>query len=66
MVNRMNKGRVLAVTAAAVLTAGQAMGADDGFEAAYGSITRGDLAAHIKTLASDDFEGREPGTSGEV
>lgn len=29
------------------------------------SITADDLARHIRTLASDEFEGRQPGTNGE-
>src|SRR5215471_10852884 len=32
---------------------------------ALDSITVADLNAHIKTLASDEFEGRSPGTHGE-
>ena len=34
-------------------------------KAATGSITSDGLMAHIKTLASDDFEGRAPGSPGE-
>ncbi len=37
----------------------------EGFDSAYASITRAELARHIETLASDAFEGREPGTEGE-
>jgi Zn-dependent M28 family amino/carboxypeptidase len=33
--------------------------------AALQSITAEDLARHIRTLASDEFEGRQPGTKGE-
>src|SRR3546814_5383501 len=29
------------------------------------AITAGDLAAHVERLASDEFEGRGPGTAGE-
>src|SRR5262249_28866288 len=29
------------------------------------SVSSGDLLRHIKTLASDEFEGRAPGTKGE-
>lgn len=35
------------------------------FDAAYQSISEEDLARHIKTLASDAYEGRAPGTKGE-
>ncbi len=34
-------------------------------KAALASITSNDLLKHIKTLASDEFEGRAPGTKGE-
>ncbi len=34
-------------------------------EAAQASITAGQLAEHIRVLASDEFEGRLPGTAGE-
>src|SRR5437667_273196 len=34
-------------------------------KAALASITSDDLLKHIKTLASDEFEGRAPGTKGE-
>src|ERR1051326_4679820 len=34
-------------------------------KAALDSITSDDLLKHIKTLASDEFEGRAPGTKGE-
>src|SRR5215468_9436526 len=34
-------------------------------KAALDSITSDDLMRHIKTLASDEFEGRAPGTHGE-
>ena len=33
--------------------------------AAYNSINETQLAGHIKTLASDEFEGRAPSTKGE-
>src|SRR5262245_54367654 len=36
-----------------------------GFLAAWNGIRAADLARHIEVLASDDFEGREPGTAGE-
>ena len=35
------------------------------FEAGAGAITPDGLLAHIKVLASDEFEGRAPGTKGE-
>ncbi|MGS2720324.1 M28 family metallopeptidase [Paraglaciecola aestuariivivens] len=37
----------------------------DNFEQAYQSINQDDLKTHIKTLASDEFEGRAPATLGE-
>lgn len=51
--------------AAASLTASAQAPQDGGFLGAYNTISKDDLAAHIKILASDDFEGREPGTEGE-
>jgi Zn-dependent M28 family amino/carboxypeptidase len=37
----------------------------NGFKAAGDSITSDDLMRHIKVLASDEYEGRGPGTKGE-
>jgi Zn-dependent M28 family amino/carboxypeptidase len=45
----------------AALAAGQGRAID----AAARSITAADLMAHIRTLASDEYEGRAPGTKGE-
>src|SRR6266545_904522 len=56
--------RVGAATAAVVcqvLCAAQAADVDD----AAASITADDLMRHIRALASDEFEGRAPGTRGE-
>jgi Zn-dependent M28 family amino/carboxypeptidase len=39
--------------------------ADDGLASAVESIKPGQILDHIKVLASDDFEGRAPGTPGE-
>src|SRR5690242_18121532 len=36
-----------------------------GFQAALETVTSEALLRHIKTLASDEFEGRAPGTRGE-
>lgn len=63
MVNGMANARALWLTA--MLAAAPAAMADDGFDAAYGSIGRDDLAGYIKTLASDEFQGRGPGSAGE-
>jgi hypothetical protein len=38
----------------------------DPLAAALASIRADDLATHVRTLASDRFEGRFPGTGGEV
>lgn len=48
-----------AVFAAALLAASPALHAQDA------SVAEADLAAHIRILASDAFEGRGPGTAGE-
>ncbi|HYC88530.1 MAG TPA: M28 family peptidase [Thermoanaerobaculia bacterium] len=39
--------------------------ADDAWRAASASITAAEMLAHISVLASDEFEGRAPGTPGE-
>lgn len=39
---------------------------DNNFEAIYASISAEPMVEHIKTLASDEFEGRAPATQGEV
>lgn len=36
------------------------------FEQAYNNISEADLRQHVKTLASDEFEGRQPTTLGET
>jgi Zn-dependent M28 family amino/carboxypeptidase len=56
-------GSSLAVHAAQAQGGATAPSADA--TAAAASITSDDLMAHIKTLASDEFEGRAPGTKGE-
>ncbi len=49
-----------------VLACAPGEGPDDGgLEAALTSITTGQLSEHIQVLASDEFEGRLPGTPGE-
>jgi len=40
-------------------------GGEHDLDAALASITADDLAAHVRVLASDEFEGRFPGTRGE-
>jgi Zn-dependent M28 family amino/carboxypeptidase len=54
-----------AFTLACAPSAPPANSANDETKAALESIKSDDLMAHIKTLASDDFEGRAPGTPGE-
>src|SRR6185436_10012968 len=50
---------------AALLAAQAARGDDDQPDFATRTITKEAIAAHIATLASDQYEGREPGTNGE-
>lgn len=52
---------------ACTISAGLAGGlrAADVLQAALGSITAADLLRHIQVLASDEFEGRAPGSKGE-
>ena len=59
-------GAIVAGLAFALLGAG-ARGAEPGAreKAAVESISAADLLGHIKVLASDEFEGRAPGSSGE-
>lgn len=38
---------------------------DDGFDKAYQSFDINEIKSHVKTLASDEFGGREPSTAGE-
>ncbi|MGH7726688.1 MAG: M28 family peptidase [Candidatus Eiseniibacteriota bacterium] len=57
---------VVALTAVTFMTVALPAGADDAaFLEAWRSIEAGDLARHIEVLASDAYEGREPGTEGE-
>src|SRR6266404_1831205 len=59
-----NKRQAIAVRIAiACRLLGPAWGA--GTDDAKASITPEDLMRHIRTLASDEFEGRAPGTQGE-
>ena len=55
--------RIAALTFAIAI---RAHASGNGFEAAYETIRSEDLARHIEVLASDAFEGREPGTPGEA
>lgn len=58
--------RTVLCSAAVIALSADAFAADpEGFDAAYQSINAADLARHIETLASDEFEGRAPGTDGE-
>ena len=50
--------------AAPAPSASEASATQDGASALNGEITSEDLARHISTLASDEFEGRAPGTPG--
>lgn len=50
----------------AVVVSSSAVASTDSFDAAWHGIRAEDLARHIATLASDEFEGREPGTPGEA
>ena len=54
-------GLILSLLAGAASTAEP----DPAWRAASESITEADLLGHIKVLASDEFEGRAPGTPGE-
>lgn len=38
---------------------------EEAFQSAWETIVAGDIARHVETLASDEFEGREPGSAGE-
>ncbi|UAA37859.1 M28 family peptidase [Paraneptunicella aestuarii] len=38
---------------------------ENNFDQAYNSVSEADLRSHVKTLASDEFEGRQPTTIGE-
>lgn len=72
-----SRGLLLALAAAAALTAckrdaeapapapAAATPAKPAAHAFKDAIDTGDFAEHVKTLASDDFEGRGPGTPGE-
>ncbi|HNS87901.1 MAG TPA: hypothetical protein PKH09_13445, partial [Parvularculaceae bacterium] len=58
--------RTVLCSAAVIALGADAFAADpEGFDIAYQSIAAADLARHIETLASDEFEGRAPGTAGE-
>ena len=54
-----------ATTGAAATPAAQAANFPAELKPALDSITSDDLLKHIKTLSSDEFEGRGPGTKGE-
>lgn len=54
-----------AAMAAAVLGAASIAGADDRLKPAQEAIQADGLLGHIRALASDEFEGRGPGTPGE-
>ncbi len=61
----MNKTIAVTVTALAFACTGSERFDRAIIEPALNSITTGDLMAHIRTLSSDAFEGRAPGTPGE-
>src|SRR5437867_4481711 len=48
-----------------VCFAGTGLGTAEHLESALQSITTNDLLRHIRVLASDEFEGRAPGSAGE-
>ena len=58
-------GRCAVFGALGALAAGCAKPAFPPTEAALASISGDGLLRHIKVLASDEFEGRAPGTAGE-
>jgi Zn-dependent M28 family amino/carboxypeptidase len=60
---RRHSRRIAALAFLMALAAGAAP--DPALKAALESITPGELMNHIKILASDEFEGRGPGTAGE-
>src|SRR5438132_292407 len=57
--------RLLAGWVVGIGLASAAVAADPPANPAAGSINADDLLGHIRTLASDEFEGRLPGTPGE-
>lgn len=52
--------------ASAILCSISTIGVADTFEQAWNNISEADLRSHVKTLASDRFEGRQPTTIGEA
>lgn len=56
----------MSLTSVLTATATAAALAAPGFQTAYESITNEDLAAHVAMLASNEFQGRAPGTLGET
>lgn len=57
--------RIAGLSVLAILLAGAAPGGDEPLKAAFDSITVEGILQHIKVLASDEYEGRGPGTPGE-
>jgi Zn-dependent M28 family amino/carboxypeptidase len=65
--NRLLPAAMVAILAAACTTDGRREGpGPQDLSAALAAIDGGDILVHIKVLASDDFEGRAPGTRGET
>jgi len=64
--HRVLRGAISCVLAAPVMLAGLPQAAvPSGLAGSVTAIVKEDLARHIEILASDAFEGREPGTEGE-
>src|SRR5262245_5276939 len=61
----MTRLRASSLVGLSVVGLAAAQGVPKDFAAATQTITAADLMAHIKTLASDEYEGRAPGTKGE-
>ena len=57
--------RLAGLTALAVLLPGAGPPREGSLEAAFESIKPDTILQHIKVLASDEYEGRGPGTPGE-
>jgi Zn-dependent M28 family amino/carboxypeptidase len=63
--NLVSRSLLLATMLAAIADWSSPASAAEPLERALSSITTDDLLRHIRVLASDDFEGRAPGTRGE-
>ena len=61
----MRPRRLAGLIVLAVLIMGAAPAGEGPLDAAFDSITPEAILQHIKVLASDEYEGRGPGTPGE-